>query len=207
MERPRGVNLNYPSDRHRLCTLHRREGLYGQVRLRGYMRDSRLKSKPGRHQPHRRNCTAEGPSSILTQWSGLSVTTVVHILNLPCNVSKKIGKSPCHYQAVLVDLPVLVDLHVLADLHENVDLHVLFDLQYLSWLTYEYMILSTYNSLLNNLSLLTYINMLTFMSLFTNLSLLTFLALYTYMSMLTFMSLLNCMFLLTYMSRLTTFPS
>ena len=27
------------------------------------MRDSPLKGKSGRHQPHRRGCTAEGPSS------------------------------------------------------------------------------------------------------------------------------------------------
>ena len=54
-----------------LYTLHRAEGLYGSVRYRGYMRDSLLKGKSGRHQPHRRGCTAEGPSSIPTlcsQW-------------------------------------------------------------------------------------------------------------------------------------------
>ena len=61
MERLKGVNLIYPADGHRFCTLHPAEGLYGQVRYRGYMRDSRFKSKSGRHQPHRRDCTGKGP--------------------------------------------------------------------------------------------------------------------------------------------------
>ena len=68
MERHRGVNLRYSGGGDPLCTLLRAEGLYGQVRYWGYMRDSRLKKKQvqaGRHQPHRRDCTAEGPSSVL----------------------------------------------------------------------------------------------------------------------------------------------
>ena len=47
MERPRGVKMINTADGHRLCTSHRRKGLYGQVRYWGYMRDSRLKSKSG----------------------------------------------------------------------------------------------------------------------------------------------------------------
>ena len=36
------------------------------------MRDSQLKSKPGRHQPHRRECTAEGPSTVLYGYVNLT---------------------------------------------------------------------------------------------------------------------------------------
>ena len=65
MERPRRVNFIYSSGGDPLCTLHRAEGLYGKVRYRGYMRDSRLKSKSGRHKPHRLECTGKGPSTVL----------------------------------------------------------------------------------------------------------------------------------------------
>ena len=40
MERPRGVNCIKTGGGSALCTLHRGEGLYGQVRFRGYVRDS-----------------------------------------------------------------------------------------------------------------------------------------------------------------------
>ena len=49
MERPRGVNLIYSGGGDSLCTSHRAEGMYRQVSNSGYMRDSRLKSKSGRH--------------------------------------------------------------------------------------------------------------------------------------------------------------
>ena len=53
MERPRGVNLTNSGGGDPLCTLHRAEALYGKVRYKVLMRDSRLKSKSDRHQPHR----------------------------------------------------------------------------------------------------------------------------------------------------------
>ena len=64
MERPRGVNCIRPGGGSALCTLHPGEGLYGQVRYRGYMRDSPLETLSGIVHLHRRDCTGMGPSSI-----------------------------------------------------------------------------------------------------------------------------------------------
>ena len=63
VERTKVVNFIKLGGGDPLCTLHRVEGLYGWVRCRGNMRDSLLKMKSGRHQPHRPDCTGEGPSS------------------------------------------------------------------------------------------------------------------------------------------------
>ena len=77
MEWPMGVNLIYAGDEDPLCTLDRGKGLDGQVRFRGYMRDSRLKSKSGpvdtrRHQPHRRECTLYSRGSLQCTFSMIS---------------------------------------------------------------------------------------------------------------------------------------
>ena len=60
------VNCVKTGGRRTLCTLHRSEELYGQVRNWGYMRDSDQKLNQVKLQPNRRECTAECPSSILT---------------------------------------------------------------------------------------------------------------------------------------------
>ena len=83
MERNMGVNCVKTGSGRTLCTLHRGKGLYGQVRYRGYMRYSRLESKSGRRQPHRRDCTlysvqGRAPRSILTLWYSPSARRSVH---------------------------------------------------------------------------------------------------------------------------------
>ena len=64
MERPRGVNFIYSGGGDPLCTVHYIEEKDSTARFAtGDMRDSRLKSKSGRHQPQRRDCTlySRGP--------------------------------------------------------------------------------------------------------------------------------------------------
>ena len=65
MEWPRGVNFPDAGGGDPLCTLlyiEQTDHVQFGSRSKGSMRDSLLKS--GRHQPHRSDCTGEGPTSI-----------------------------------------------------------------------------------------------------------------------------------------------
>ena len=74
-----GVNFRYTGGVDQLCTLRRGEGLYGWVRYRGYMRDSRLKTKQvhtshpgGSVQPraHRRRIFIESKAKVVVDFLG-----------------------------------------------------------------------------------------------------------------------------------------
>ena len=74
MERTRGVSLRYSGGGDPLCTLHREEVLYGGLgSLQRIYERFPIEKEAGRHQPHRRDCTAEGPSSVLYGWECVRV--------------------------------------------------------------------------------------------------------------------------------------